>query len=90
MQLKSPAGHPQLSWFMALTLCLMARNAPQVPGQSAEGVVSKQSLITQRELGQDIKVIYSSGMNPLPFCTKEDQRQRGIKDFQVLCSTGCP
>lgn len=70
--------------------CLIDRNALQVPVESAESVFSRQSVITQRELGQDIKVIYSLGMNPLSFYTKEDQRHRGIKDFQILCSTGCP
>lgn len=70
--------------------CLIDRNALQVPVESAESVFSRQSVITQRELGQDIKVIYSLGMNPLSFYTKKDQRYRGIKDFQILCSTGCP
>lgn len=48
-------------------LCAMDGNAPQVPVESAVRVFSRQSVITQRELGQEIKVIYSFGMNPLSF-----------------------
>lgn len=44
-------------------------------------VFSRQSVITQRELGQDIKVIYSFGMNPFSFYIEEDQRHRGTKGF---------
>lgn len=74
----------------ALTLCLTDSSALQVPAERARRVFSRQSVITQRELGQDIKVIYSFGVNLLSFYIQEDQRHGGIKDFQTLCNSGCP
>lgn len=69
-----------------LILCLINRNARQVPVESAGRVFRRQSVITRRELGQDIKVIYSFGRNPFFLCIErsEDQRDKGFSNSLQL------
>lgn len=54
--------------------------------ESAGRVFRRQSVITRRELGQDIKVIYSFGRNPFFLCIErsEDQRDKGFSNSLQL------